>query len=95
MVDIHIEDIHHTFLLDRVLIIHIRYTWREIIKGDSEFYFFNSFLYKTFKDGGFDKVKKWTKDVDIFTKKYLIIPICEKYVSLQFCSFREISLSSH
>jgi hypothetical protein len=51
-------------------------------------WFYNTFFYNQLarKDDenpseyGYQKVKKWTSKVDIFTKKFLIIPICESYL---------------
>jgi sentrin-specific protease 7 len=35
-----------------------------------------------------NRVKRWTKNVDIFEKDFLIIPICEKYVFYYcYCDF--------
>ncbi|XP_026854230.2 sentrin-specific protease 3a [Electrophorus electricus] len=38
-------------------------------------YFFNSFFYDKLRTKGYEGVKRWTKNVDIFQKKYLLIPI--------------------
>ncbi|KAM9441308.1 sentrin-specific protease 3a isoform 2-T2 [Clarias gariepinus] len=38
-------------------------------------YFFNSFFYDKLRKKGYDGVKRWTKNVDIFQKKVLLIPI--------------------
>ncbi|KAI0034653.1 hypothetical protein K488DRAFT_45060 [Vararia minispora EC-137] len=46
-----------------------------------EIYVFNSFFYKKLSDKkceGYQDVRKWTAKVDIFSKKYLIIPVNEK-----------------
>lgn len=47
-------------------------------------YFYNSFFYNllTRKSQGYNKVKKWTKHVDIFDYDYLIVPINQQYVYL-------------
>ncbi|XP_072548763.1 sentrin-specific protease 3a [Salminus brasiliensis] len=38
-------------------------------------HFFNSFFYDKLRTKGYEGVKRWTKNVDIFQKKYLLIPI--------------------
>ncbi|KAF9357203.1 hypothetical protein BGX26_004076 [Mortierella sp. AD094] len=48
-------------------------------------YIFNSFFYerlltKSGKSIQYDSVKSWTNKIDLFSKKYIIIPIHEKYV---------------
>lgn len=39
------------------------------------FHAFNCFFYLTFEEHGFDKIQKWYKSVDLFAKKYWLIPI--------------------
>lgn len=41
------------------------------------FHAFNSFFYRVLADQGFEKVQKWYKLVDIFKKRYWLIPIAE------------------
>lgn len=43
----------------------------------SRIHLFSSFLYKRLSDDGQSGVKTWTEDVDIFSKDFLIVPICE------------------
>ncbi|NP_001098584.1 sentrin-specific protease 3a [Danio rerio] len=38
-------------------------------------HFFNSFFYDKLRTKGYEGVKRWTKNVDIFQKKFLLIPI--------------------
>nr|XP_023653345.1 sentrin-specific protease 3-like [Paramormyrops kingsleyae]XP_023653347.1 sentrin-specific protease 3-like [Paramormyrops kingsleyae] len=38
-------------------------------------HFFNSFFYDKLRTNGYDGVKRWTKNVDIFKKNLLLIPI--------------------
>ncbi|XP_062844774.1 sentrin-specific protease 3a [Trichomycterus rosablanca] len=38
-------------------------------------HFFNSFFYDKLRTKGYEGVKRWTKNVDIFEKHYLLIPI--------------------
>jgi sentrin-specific protease 1 len=40
---------------------------------------FNTFFCSTLRDQGYDKVKRWTKKVDIFSKQLLLIPINRSY----------------
>lgn len=30
---------------------------------------------------GYDSVRKWTSKIDIFSKKYIVVPINEQYVT--------------
>lgn len=39
------------------------------------FFAFNSFFFKTFSECGFESVQKWFKSVDLFSKKYWLIPV--------------------
>ncbi|XP_075062256.1 sentrin-specific protease 3 [Mixophyes fleayi] len=38
-------------------------------------HFFNSFFYDKLRTKGYEGVKRWTKNVDIFNKQFLLIPI--------------------
>lgn len=38
-------------------------------------HFFNSFFYDKLRTKGYEGVKRWTKNVDIFSKQFLLIPI--------------------
>ncbi|KAL0993809.1 hypothetical protein UPYG_G00114220 [Umbra pygmaea] len=40
-----------------------------------EVHFFNSFFYDKLRTNGYDGVKRWTKNVNIFQKRLLLIPI--------------------
>jgi hypothetical protein len=63
-----------------------------------KFYFFNCYFYSTLvKENGLERVKKWTKDVNIFKFPYILIPIHQKYVSthLSFHSSTIHFLSFH
>jgi len=42
---------------------------------ESEVYIFDTFFYLNLVKRGFDLVKKWTKKIDLFSKKKLIFPI--------------------
>lgn len=45
----------------------------------SSIYCFNTFFCSTLRDQGYDKVRRWTKKVDIFDKELLLIPINYSY----------------
>ncbi|EHA98415.1 Sentrin-specific protease 3 [Heterocephalus glaber] len=52
--------------------------------------FFNSFFYDKLHTKGYDGVKRWTKNVDIFNKELLLIPIhLEVHWSLIFVDVRQ------
>ncbi|KAF8546883.1 hypothetical protein OG21DRAFT_1425941 [Imleria badia] len=53
----------------------------------NQIHVFSSFFYKKLNnrknpEDGYNSVRKWTSKVDLFTKKYIIVPINEKYVPL-------------
>eukprot|EP00027_Filamoeba_sp_ATCC50430_P005721 CAMPEP_0168545664 /NCGR_PEP_ID=MMETSP0413-20121227/3080_1 /TAXON_ID=136452 /ORGANISM="Filamoeba nolandi, Strain NC-AS-23-1" /LENGTH=575 /DNA_ID=CAMNT_0008575779 /DNA_START=36 /DNA_END=1763 /DNA_ORIENTATION=- len=71
------------FLNDTVIEFYLKWIYENVVKArldHQDFYFFNTFFYKKLSDksGGYSKVAKWTKGVDIFSKKYIFIPINEK-----------------
>lgn len=45
----------------------------------SKFFFFNSFFYRKLVDSGYEHVKKWTRNVNIFDYEYIIVPINQEY----------------
>ncbi|KAH9065375.1 hypothetical protein EDB87DRAFT_1555576, partial [Lactarius vividus] len=49
---------------------------------------FSSFFYKKLStkvpEEGYNSVRKWTSKFDLFQKKYIIVPINEKYVKLSW-----------
>lgn len=73
---------------DTIIELGLRYLLEEIKKRDPELheqvYVFSSFFYKRISEGRRDRkaayefVKKWTKKIDIFKKRYLVVPINEK-----------------
>ncbi|KAF3927222.1 hypothetical protein ABW20_dc0105970 [Dactylellina cionopaga] len=77
------------FLNDEVLNFHLAIIRERLLKDNPEFatkvHFFNTYLYDAFanqNDQGkfnYDKVKRWTKDVDIFAKELVFIPVNEKF----------------
>ncbi|KAK7204361.1 hypothetical protein BZA70DRAFT_280573 [Myxozyma melibiosi] len=76
------------FLNDTILDFYLKYTIAElqVHKPDvaKATFVFNSFFYKKLTErvnggkSGFESVKKWTTKVDIFSMKYVVIPINEK-----------------
>lgn len=43
----------------------------------SKIHVFNSHFYITLRDQGYEQVRKWTKNVDLFEKQFLFVPINE------------------
>ncbi|XP_072349348.1 uncharacterized protein [Scyliorhinus torazame] len=57
-------------------------------------HFFNSFFYDKLRTKGYDGVKRWTKNVDIFNKDLLLIPIhLEVHWSLISVNVREKTIT--
>ncbi|XP_078056957.1 uncharacterized protein LOC144481694 [Mustelus asterias] len=57
-------------------------------------HFFNSFFYDKLRTKGYDGVKRWTKNVDIFNKDLLLIPIhLEVHWSLVSVDVREKTIT--
>ncbi|KAK7690319.1 hypothetical protein QCA50_006976 [Cerrena zonata] len=61
--------------------------WLEGVRQDNptladQIHVFNSFFYKKIsvrnKEQGYQSVRKWTSKIDLFTKKYIIVPINER-----------------
>ncbi|KAF9046438.1 hypothetical protein BJ165DRAFT_1163354 [Panaeolus papilionaceus] len=74
------------FLNDTLIEVGLKLWLKDVEEQDpelaSQIHIFNSFFYKKFnqqKKGqqGYDNVKKWTSKLDIFQKKYIIVPINE------------------
>jgi Ulp1 family protease len=73
---------------DTIIELGLRYLLEGIKKRNpdlhEQIYVFSSFFYKRISEGRRDRkaayefVKKWTKKLDIFKKKYLVVPINEK-----------------
>jgi Ulp1 family protease len=74
------------FLNDTLIDFYLRYLHTELIPAAhrSRFHFFNAFFYKTLTRGGYARVKNWTKQLDVFSFDFLLIPIITKY-GLSFC----------
>ncbi|KAK9240112.1 hypothetical protein V1525DRAFT_337517, partial [Lipomyces kononenkoae] len=76
------------FLNDTIIDFYLRYIQDRLQKAHPEIarstYIFNTFFYKRLTQringvkGAFDNVKKWTAKVDLFSMKYVIIPIHER-----------------
>ncbi|RUP45318.1 hypothetical protein BC936DRAFT_148315 [Jimgerdemannia flammicorona] len=43
---------------------------------------FNTFFYSNLRDYGFQKVKRWTKKIDLFSKSYVIVPV---HLGMHWC----------
>lgn len=74
------------FLNDTLIEFGLRY-WMESLKESNptlaeQIHVFSPFFYKKLKNkdtqAGYNAVKKWTSKVDIFQKRYLVVPINEK-----------------
>ncbi|KAK9370131.1 hypothetical protein V1509DRAFT_618611 [Lipomyces kononenkoae] len=76
------------FLNDTIIDFYLRYIQDRLQEAHPEIarstYIFNTFFYKRLTQringvkGAFDNVKKWTSKVDLFSMKYVIIPIHER-----------------
>ncbi len=76
------------FLNDNIIDFYLRHLNEEVIGYASEhIYYYSSFFYKKYAGTEYDKsnpnarylsVKKWTKNVDIFSKSFLVIPVNEQ-----------------
>ncbi|KAJ3045203.1 hypothetical protein HDV00_011073 [Rhizophlyctis rosea] len=81
------------FLNDTVIEFYIKFLMNELIPRShpqrvQETHFFNSFFYEQLArkesgkydaDAAYQRVQKWTKRIDIFSMKYIFIPINEHY----------------
>ena len=75
------------FLNDTVIDFYINYLLDELVRKDEaencmsseDIFIFSTFFYKklTSPSTNYLKLDKWTKNVDIFSKKYLFIPVCQ------------------
>ena len=65
------------WLNDSVIAFYLRYLQIENPATYGDVYFYNSFFYQLLREQGYNKVKCWTQNLDIFAKKYLVIPINE------------------
>ncbi|KAK9386955.1 hypothetical protein V1515DRAFT_91794 [Lipomyces mesembrius] len=76
------------FLNDTIIDFYLKYIQDRLQKAHPQIadstYIFNTFFYKRLTQringvkGAFDNVKKWTSKVDLFSMKYVIIPIHER-----------------
>ncbi|KAH7445775.1 hypothetical protein KP509_01G023700 [Ceratopteris richardii] len=77
------------FISDTIVDFYIKYLYSRFGEHETEsFYFFNSFFFRKLvksntefvtkqTNSRFSHVKRWTKDVNIFQKKYLFIPVLQ------------------
>ena len=64
------------YLNDTVVDFYLRYLI-ETIPTKYSFYAFTSFFYNSLVEGGYEKVSKWTKNVDLFEYTHWFIPVVE------------------
>merc|ERR1712038_200653 len=75
------------FLNDSIVDFYLMYIARKLKKDKinlfNRMHFFNSFFYKRYvtskSNERYKHVRKWTKEIDIFSKDFLIIPINERF----------------
>ncbi|KAI1328803.1 hypothetical protein F5Y16DRAFT_419398 [Xylariaceae sp. FL0255] len=74
------------FLNDNIIIFYLRYLQQQLQDKQPELarriHFHNTFFYEKLKPTkgqgiNYDSVKSWTSKVDLFSKDYIIVPICE------------------
>lgn len=83
------EDNSHLYLNDEVI---NKYMDLIIERSPDIVYAFNTFFYLALSDKGYPHVCRWTKKVDIFTKKKIFIPIHleeENHWCLAYIDFEE------
>ncbi|KAI8833692.1 hypothetical protein BJ741DRAFT_268476 [Chytriomyces cf. hyalinus JEL632] len=93
LVTLHDEDLERLkegeFLNDSLIEFYIRFASSTHAADRNDFHCFNTFFYQQLTSKGdlqkkltmeeaFSRVKRWTKKVNIFTRKFLIIPINER-----------------
>ncbi|KAI8829123.1 hypothetical protein BJ741DRAFT_669693 [Chytriomyces cf. hyalinus JEL632] len=93
LVTLHDEDLERLkegeFLNDSLIEFYIRFASSTHVADRNDFHCFNTFFYQQLTSKGdlqkkltmeeaFSRVKRWTKKVNIFTRKFLIIPINER-----------------
>ncbi|CAK9860548.1 unnamed protein product [Sphagnum jensenii] len=77
------------FLSDSVIDFYIKYLQAGVpTKNQAQFYFFNSFFYRKLAEPGknsqdsgkspYERVKKWTRKVNLFDKDYIFIPVNQR-----------------
>eukprot|EP01129_Flabellula_baltica_P008564 TRINITY_DN3415_c0_g1_i1.p1 TRINITY_DN3415_c0_g1~~TRINITY_DN3415_c0_g1_i1.p1 ORF type:complete len:498 (-),score=130.67 TRINITY_DN3415_c0_g1_i1:54-1547(-) len=62
-------------LNDSLLDFYFRYLDRAILESPHRFYFFSTFFFPQYMKWGYEKIKRWTSHVDIFSYDYLFIPM--------------------
>jgi hypothetical protein len=71
------------YLNDNIIDFYLKYLRHEALISElrDKFYFFNCYFYSTLtQENGLERVKKWTKNVNLFNYQYIFIPIHQKYV---------------
>jgi sentrin-specific protease 7 len=65
------------YLNDTLVDFYLRYLIDTIPSNKYCFYAFTSFFYNSLVEGGYEKVSKWTKNVDLFEYTHWFIPVVE------------------
>lgn len=72
------------FLNDALIDFYLLYLKNELLTEEDEArtHIFNTYFYKRLTEnenaGGYESVKSWTKDLQIFEKDFIIVPINER-----------------
>lgn len=66
------DNLSHIYLNDEVI---NNYMDLITLRSPDTIYAFNTFFYQALSDQGYEHVNRWTKKIDIFSKKKLFIPI--------------------
>jgi len=97
----------YQYLNDSIVDFYIRYCKDKYVDNQDKdrFYFFNTYFYNILTTqnkvtDAYPKISKWTRDVDIFSKDFLFIPICENFhwtliiVTFPYLDFEKKSTTS-
>lgn len=83
------------FLNDTIIDFYLRYIQRSEVSAHrrDQVYIFSSFFYSKLaacaKDelGNNKSIHRWTRNVDIFNYRYLVVPVNDKYVPIELCHY--------
>lgn len=75
-------------LNDNIIEFYLKYLHREVITRDKDkFHFFNTFFWaklrSTAANGEKKQVLSWTRNVNLFDKKFIFVPVNDGYASLK------------
>jgi len=65
----------NNWLNDIIINFYLRYI--EVNSPQKSFLFLNTYFFPALVDNGYEKAYKWTKNIDIFEKKFILVPIIE------------------